>query len=61
MLRFLVVIAVAVALTAVVAPSVREVLAWALAFVSALLLGDLLRSSVAKLVHRTGDSTPRRT
>ena len=48
MLRLLVLCALVVALGAVFAPSFRVALSWVLAFLSLLMLGDLVLSSLAK-------------
>lgn len=53
MIRFLALTALVLAFGALVAPGFREVLAWVLAFASALLLGDLIRSSLARWRHRS--------
>jgi hypothetical protein len=48
MFRLLIVCSVIVVLGAIFAPSFRVALAWVLAFLSLLLLGDLVRGSFAK-------------
>lgn len=48
MTRFLLVLLLVLALGALFAPGFREVVAWILAFLSLLMLGDLIRGSLAK-------------
>jgi hypothetical protein len=55
--RLLVFAVVVVVLGAVFAPSFRVALAWVLAFLSLLMLGDLLRGSFAQ--QRRSSSPPR--
>jgi hypothetical protein len=55
MLRLLFLLALAVTVAAIVAPGSREILAWVLAFLSALLLGDL-----SMISHRLGSARARR-
>ena len=56
MLKFLALLLVALALGAIFVPVLREALAWALAFLSLLMLGDLVRSSVSKF-HQAGSQS----
>jgi predicted Na+-dependent transporter len=60
MIKFLALVVVALALAAVIAPDLREPLAWVLAFFSLLMLGDLVRSSFAKFRRRSSHSPPPR-
>ena len=58
MIRLLILCLIVVALGAALAPSLRVALAWALAFLTLLMLGDLIRSSFAK--HRAESTRIRR-
>lgn len=61
MLRFLVLIVLALVVMALFIPGMRETLAWVLAFLSALMLGDLLRGSFVGRRRRGRDVTSSRT
>ena len=52
MIRFLALSVAALLLLAVLVPNVRTIVAWVLAFLSLLMLGDLVRSSLTKLRRR---------
>lgn len=52
MFRLLILIGLVVAVAAIIAPALRDTLGWVLAFFCALMIGDLLRSSLAKVRRR---------
>ena len=54
MFRLLILCMVVVVIGAIVAPSFRVALGWVLAFLSLLLLGDLILSSVARRRRKRG-------
>jgi hypothetical protein len=60
MIRFLALVLAALTLGAVIAPDLRQPMAWVLAFFSLLMLGDLIRSAFAKLRRRSSHSAPPR-